>query len=160
MRQEHHIRQSTQTRIHFSPMFKHIEASAGDFAAKGKATFDGIVATDKFADSNKGFMTTFVKLLADADAEYAANAASWTPDSKEVAAIVKWTGAAPGDVPAGLAAYKFPTLEEQASDAWLGGGAAAALKSTAEFLKEQGRVTDLAADYSAFVTDQYVKAAK
>lgn len=135
-------------------------ASAGDFAAKGKATFDGIVATDKFADANKEFMTTFVKLLAAADAEYAANAAAWTPESKEVAAVVKWTGAAPADVPAGLAAYKFPTLEEQASAAWLGGGAAEALKSTAEFLKEQGRVTDVAADYSTFVTDEYVKATK
>ncbi len=135
-------------------------ASAGDFAAKGKATFDGIVVTDKFADANKEFMTTFVKLLAAADADYAANAAAWTPESPQVAAVAKWTGAAPADVPAGLAAYKFLTLEEQASAAWLGGGAAQALKSTAEFLKEQGRVTDLAPDYAAFVTDEYVKAAK
>ena len=135
-------------------------ASAGDFAAKGKATFDGIVATDEFADDNKEFMTTFVKLLAAADADYVTNTAAWTPESKEVAAIVKWTGAAAADVPAGLAAYKFPTLDEQASAAWLGGGAAAALQSTAEFLKAQGRVTDLASDYSTFVTDEYVKAAK
>lgn len=135
-------------------------ASAGDFAAKGKATFDGIVVTDKFADANKAFVTTFVKLLAAADADYAANKASYTPDSKPVAAVVKWTGANAADVPAGMAAYKFPTLDEQASAAWLGGGAAKALKSTAEFLKDQGRITDLAPDYAAFVTDEYVKAAK
>ncbi|MBX4871693.1 taurine ABC transporter substrate-binding protein [Rhizobium bangladeshense] len=135
-------------------------ASAGDFAAKGKATFDGIVVTDKFAAANKEFMTTFVKLLAAADADYTANKASWTPDSKPVAAVVKWTGANAADVPAGMAAYKFPTLDEQASADWLGGGAAKALQSTAEFLKEQGRVTELAPDYAAFVTDEYVKAAK
>ncbi|MBX4898681.1 taurine ABC transporter substrate-binding protein [Rhizobium bangladeshense] len=135
-------------------------ASAGDFAAKGKATFDGIVVTDKFAAANKEFMTTFVKLLGAADADYTANKASWTPDSKPVAAVVKWTGANAADVPAGMAAYKFPTLDEQASADWLGGGAAKALQSTAEFLKEQGRVTELAPDYAAFVTDEYVKAAK
>lgn len=135
-------------------------ASAGDFAAKGKATFDGIVVTDEFAGANKEFMTTFVKLLAAADADYAKNKEAWTPQSAEVSAVVKWTGANAADVPAGMAAYKFPTLEEQASAAWLGGGAAKALQSTAEFLKEQGRVTDLAPDYAAFVTDEYVKAAK
>ncbi len=135
-------------------------ASAGDFAAKGKATFDGIIATDKFAGANADFMTKFVKLLAAYDADYAKNRASWTPDSPEVKAVVKWTGANAADVPAGMAAYKFPTLEEQASAAWLGGGAAKALQSTAEFLKEHGRVTDVAPDYSVFVTDQYVKAAK
>jgi taurine transport system substrate-binding protein len=135
-------------------------ASAGDFAAKGKATFDGIVVTDEFAGANNEFMTSFVKLLAAADADYAANKDKWTPESPEVAAVVKWTGATATDVPAGMAAYKFPTLDEQASADWLGGGAAKALQSTAEFLKEQGRVTDLATDYGAFVTDEYVKAAK
>ena len=34
------------------------------------------------------------------------------------------------------------------------------MTNTAAFLKEQGRITDLAPDYSAFVTDEYVKAAK
>ena len=135
-------------------------ASAGDFAAKGKATFDGIIVTDKFAGANKDFVTTFVKLLAAADADYAKNKAAWTADSKEVAAVAKWTGASPADVPAAMAAYKFPTVEQQLSADWLGGGAAKALQSTAEFLKEQGRVTDLAPDYSAFVTDEYVKAVK
>ena len=134
-------------------------ASAGDFAAKGKATFDGIVVTDEFAAANAEFMTTFVKLLAASDADYAKNKAAWTPDSTEVRAVVKWTGANAADVPAGMAAYKFPPLEEQASAAWLGGGAAKALQSTSEFLKEQGRVTDLAPDYAAFVTDKYVKSA-
>jgi taurine transport system substrate-binding protein len=135
-------------------------ASAGDFAAKGKATFDGIVATDKFAGANKEFMTKFVTLLAAADADYATNGASWTADSPEVRAVAKWTGANAADVPAGMAAYKFPTLTEQASAAWLGGGAAKALQSTAEFLREQGRVSEVAPDYAAFVTDEYVKAAK
>ncbi|SFV16396.1 taurine transport system substrate-binding protein [Methylobacterium sp. 174MFSha1.1] len=134
-------------------------ASAGDFARKGKATFDGIVATNAALTAHREFLTTFVRLLAAADADYAKAGASWTESSPQVAAIAKWTGAAPAEVPAALAAYRFPTLAEQASPRWLGGGAADALKSTAEFLKAQGRVPDLAPDYGAFVTTDLVDAA-
>ncbi|MGE7415599.1 taurine ABC transporter substrate-binding protein [Methylobacterium tarhaniae] len=134
-------------------------ASAGDFAAKGKATFDGIVATNAFLSAHRDFLVTFVRLLAAADADYAKSGSTWTTASPQVAAIAKWTGAAPADVPEALAAYRFPTLAEQASPRWLGGGAADALKSTAEFLKEQGRVPDLAPNYGAFVTADVVDAA-
>ncbi|MGF3022231.1 taurine ABC transporter substrate-binding protein [Methylobacterium aquaticum] len=134
-------------------------ASAGDFARKGKATFDGIVVTDAFLSAHRDFMTTFVRLLAAADAEYAKAGATWTEGSPQVAAIAKWTGATPAEVPAALSAYRFPTLAEQASPRWLGGGAADALKSTAEFLKAQGRVPDLAPNYAAFVTTDVVEAA-
>ena len=42
---------------------------------------------------------------------------------------------------------------------WLGGGAAKAMTDTAAFLKEQGRVQDVKANYGDFVTTKYVKAA-
>ena len=45
------------------------------------------------------------------------------------------------------------------SATWLGGGAAKAMTRTAEFLKEQGRIQEMKPDYSAFVTDVYVKKA-
>ena len=135
-------------------------ASAGDFSAKGKPTFDGLVVDDAFAKANPEFVATFVKLLADEDDAYRKDGARWTESSPEAQAVAKWTGAAVADVPAGLAAYRFPTLDEQASETWLGGGAAKALASTAEFLVEQGRVTEVAPDYAPFVTKEYVEAAK
>ena len=76
-----------------------------------------------------------------------------------MAAIARITGSAQAEVPASLAAYRFPTLEAQASPAWLG-GAAKALTETAEFLKAQGRVQALAPDYGRFVTGAYVDAAR
>ncbi|WP_048425602.1 taurine ABC transporter substrate-binding protein [Methylobacterium indicum] len=132
-------------------------ASAGDFAGKGRATFDGIVATNAFMAAHPEFLKAFVRLLAAADADYARSGESWKAGTPQVAAIAKWTGAAPDDVPAGLAAYRFPTLTEQVSPRWLGGGAADALKATAEFLKAQGRVPELAPDYGAFVTAEFAK---
>jgi len=134
--------------------------SAGELSRKGKPTFDGMIVDRKWAEANKPFMTTLVKLIARKDAEYRANAKAWTPDSPEVQAVAKLTGAKPSDVPAALAAYRFLPADEQASSRWLGGGAAKALTETAAFLKEQGRIPAVAPDYGRFVTDEYAKAAQ
>ena len=91
-------------------------------------------------------MVTLVKVLAKADEAYRSNKA-------------KWTKADAKDVPPSMALYAFPTLAEQAGPKWLGGGAAKAMTSTAVFLKEQGRITEMKPDYSAFITDAYVKKA-
>ena len=131
--------------------------SAAVIAKEGRPTFDGLVVDRAWAAANKGFMVEFVKLLAATDASYARNPGAWTPDSAEVKAVAKWTGAAAADVPSGMAAYRFPTAAQQASAEWLGGGAAKALLYTAQFLKEQGRVPEVAPDYSRFVTSEYVR---
>ena len=61
-------------------------------------------------------------------------------------------------------AVRFPSLDEQASPAWLGGGAegaaAKALSQQANFLKEQGRLQSVAPDFSKNVTTQWVTQAK
>ncbi len=134
--------------------------SAGELSKKGRATFDGIVVDRKWAEANKPFMVKLVRLIAQKDAEYKAKAGAWNAESPQAKAIAKITGATPADVPGSLAAYRFLSLDEQASPAWLGGGAAKALADTASFLKEQGRIPALAPDYSKFITDEYVKAAK
>ncbi|MEM7356722.1 MAG: taurine ABC transporter substrate-binding protein, partial [Acidobacteriota bacterium] len=85
-----------------------------------------------------------------------------TPDSAPVKAIVGLVGGKVEDVPRVLGLYHFPTLAEQASGTWLGGaensGAAKALRDTAKFLMEQKKIPALAADYSRFVTSEYVEA--
>lgn len=133
--------------------------SAGEIARAGRPTFDGLVVDAGWAAENKPFLVTLVKLLAEADAAYRADPKAWTATSPQGLAVAKISGAEPADVPASLAAYRFPTLAEQASPEWLGGGAAKALADTAAFLKEQGRVPAVAPDYAKFVTDAYVKAA-
>jgi hypothetical protein len=126
---------------------------------KGYPTFDGLVVDAKWAAANEAFMVTLVKVLAKADADYRANADKWTADSSQVKAVAKWSKADAKEVPAAMKLYKLPTMEEQMSATWLGGGAAKAFADTAAFLKEQGRVADVAPDYGKFVTADYVKAA-
>ena len=116
--------------------------------------------TQKFAKQNPEFMVALVKALAKADADYRANPKAWTADPAKVAAVAKWSGGKPEEVPAAMALYGFPSLAEQASPAWLGGGASGAatkaLAQQASFLKDQGRLTAVAPDFSKNVTIEWV----
>jgi taurine transport system substrate-binding protein len=139
--------------------------TSGDICKKGACTFDGLIVTKKFAKENPEFMVALVKAIAKADADYRANAKAWTSDPAKVAAVAKWSGGKPEDVADAMALYGFPSLQEQASTTWLGGGgngaAAKALAQQANFLKEQGRLTSVAPDFGKNVTTEWVtKAAK
>jgi len=134
--------------------------TSGDICKQGACTFDGLIVTRKFAKENPEFMVALVKALAKQDADYRGNAKAWTGDAAKVAAVAKWSGAKPEDVPDAMALYGFPSLQDQASPTWLGGGAngaaAKALAQQANFLKEQGRLQTVAPDYSKSVTTEWV----
>ena len=134
-------------------------ATSGSIGKQGHPTFEGIVVDAKWAAANEAFMVAFVKALDRANAEVRTGLKGWNADSAQVKAVAKWTKADPKDVAAGMALYSFPTLQEQLSANWLGGGAAKAMSGTAEFLKEQGRVQEVKPSYANFVTDVYVKKA-
>ena len=125
----------------------------------GKATFDGIVVSKAFSRQNDAFLTEFVKTVAAADESYRRNKAAWTADSAQVKAVAKWSGAEAAEVPASLALYEFPTLQQQASAEWLGGGAAKSLAATASFLKTQGTVQNVLPDYATGVNATWVRKA-
>jgi taurine transport system substrate-binding protein len=131
--------------------------------ATGKATFDGFVVDRKFAQANADFVARFVKILAATDASYRDHPATWSATSPQVAAVAQESGATAADVPASLALYAFPSAAQQASDAWLGGGAqsgaAKSLAATAAFLKTQGTIQNVLPDYSAGVDPQFVQRA-
>jgi taurine transport system substrate-binding protein len=137
--------------------------SAADVAKLGAPTFDGIIVNRAWAAQNKDFLTAYVKAMATADADYKANPAKYAKGSDNATAIAKIVGAKPDDVAGVLADYAFPSAAEQASDKWLGGGgkggAAQALANTAVFLKEQGRITEIPADFGKFVNPEFAAAA-
>ncbi len=137
--------------------------TSGDVCKQGACTFDGLIVTRKFANENPAFMVALVKALAKADADYRANPKAWTADRDKVAAVAKWSGGKPEDVADAMALYGFPSLKEQASPAWLGGGAngaaAKALAQQAGFLKEQGRLQSVLPDYDKAVTARWVQEA-
>jgi len=134
--------------------------TSGDVCKDGACTFDGLVVTRKFAKENPAFMVALVKAIAKADADYKSNPKGWAGDSDKAKAVAKWSGGKLEDVPDAMKLYGFPNLQEQASPSWLGGGAngaaAKALTQQANFLKEQGRLTSVAPDYSKSVTTEWV----
>lgn len=134
--------------------------TSGELADLGKPTFDGMIVLKSFAASNPDFMNTFVSVIAQLDDDYRTHKDAWTPESTQVKAITAITGAKPADVAEVLAQYHFPNLEEQASETWLGGGAAAALHDTSVFLKSQKKISAVHDDYAPFINDQFVKHAQ
>jgi taurine transport system substrate-binding protein len=134
-------------------------ATSGSIGKQGHPTFEGIAVDAKWAAANEGFMVAFVKALNRANDEVRSKGASWPLDSPQVKAMSKWTKADPKTVVPTMALYEFPTLEQQASSTWLGGGAAKAMSNTAAFLKEQGRIQEAKPSYAGYVTDVYVKKA-
>ena len=67
-------------------------------------------------------MRGFVKVTGDAYAAYLKAPEAWSASSAQADKIAKLTGAKQEEVPALLKGYVFPTLEEQASPKFLGGG--------------------------------------
>jgi taurine transport system substrate-binding protein len=137
--------------------------TSGELSALGRPTFDGLVVNKTWAEQNAEGLARFIKVIAEADAAYRDNKEAWTADSEPVKKIIDVVGGNAADVPGVLALYNFPTMEEQASCAWLGcgtdGGAVKALIYTSEFLKKEKKIPDVLADYTPFVTAQYVEAA-
>ena len=137
--------------------------TSGELSAKGKATFDGLVVMRQFAEANPEFMAKFVRIIADANAAYLADRAKLTAGAPVAEANVSLLGGEPAEVVAATALYAYPGIEEQVSTRWLGGGAeggaAKALKATAEFLKAQGKVDTVLPDYAQFVTPAFAEAA-
>jgi taurine transport system substrate-binding protein len=134
--------------------------TSGQITAKtGKATFDGYAVNKNWAKDHRAFIVNFIKVIAAADAAYRSNKAKYTAGSAEVAAVAKWSGAKAEDVPAGMALYAFPTIEEQVSAKWLGGGkdgvAAKALAATAAFKMSQKEIDKVLPDYSGAVNASY-----
>jgi taurine transport system substrate-binding protein len=138
--------------------------TSGELSKKGKATFDGVAANRAWADANPEFMAKFVKVIADADASFRANPSAWGADSAAAKTIAGKIGGDPKEIADALKLYAYPSAQQQASPAWLGGGkdggAARSLKATADFLLQQKRIDAVAPDYSRFVTAKYADAAQ
>lgn len=133
--------------------------SSGLLSHWGKATFDAMVARRGFSEENPDFMCAWIKMVAEADADYRANPADYGPGTDKAAAIAKAVSgdeATVGDV---LALYEFPTLEQQVSSTWLGGGVASALQATSVFLEEQGRIDSVLDSYDGAVNARFAQMA-
>ena len=130
-------------------------SDSAEIGAASVPTFDGLVVETSFAEDNPAFMAAFTKVLAEAYQDYATTGASWTAASPQVTGIVKMIGGTPEDALAALKLLGYPTLDEQTSEKWLGGGAnggaVKAIATSASFLKDQRQLDSLLDDYAPVV---------
>jgi taurine transport system substrate-binding protein len=134
-------------------------ASSAEVGQWGAPTFDAWIVRKDFAAENPAIVTGFARVTGAAYADYLADPAKWLADKANIDKVANLTGAKPEDVPVVLAGYVFPTLAEQASAAYLGGDTIKAVIATAEFLKDQGKIPEVLADYGPYVNPAYVKEA-
>lgn len=139
--------------------------TSGDVAKRGAPTFSAIVATGDFAKENADFITQYAHLVDGYFQSYQNKGEGWDVDSANVKAIAKLQGNTPENTFEQLkSTVDVPTLEEQVSAKWLGGGdeggVAKILKDTAHFLKDQKKITAVKDSYATFADPQYAEAAK
>ncbi len=137
----------------------HVLLSSGDLSNWGKATFDAMVARKGFTDENPEFTCQWIKMVAAADADYRANPNDYGPGTEKAKAIAKAVSGQEDQVGGVLALYDYPTLEQQISATWLGGGVASAIRATSEFLTDQGKLDAVLDSYDGSSNPTFAKMA-
>ena len=133
--------------------------SSAEVGKWGSPTFDAWIVRKDFAEKNPDAVAAFARVTGEAYAEYLKDPAAWLANKDNIEKVARITGSKPEDVPVIFAGYGFPTLAEQASPTLLGGDTVKAIISASNFLKEQGKIPDVLADYGPYVTPDYVKQA-
>ena len=138
--------------------------TSGELSALGRPTFDGLVVNKTWAEQNAEGLAKFIKVIAEADAAYRddkdAVDRGFRAGQEDRRA---WSAAMPRTCRACWRSTSSRRWRSRRPATWLGcgaeGGAVKALIYTSEFLKEQKKIPDVLADYTPFVTPEYVEAA-
>jgi taurine transport system substrate-binding protein len=121
----------------------------------GILVFDVTSAPSSFVAENPDLVAKFLKVTADANA-------MWADTSKQaemLPVIAKDAGMDETATAETLATFVFPTVEDQLSAKWLGGGAQEFMKGVAQVFVEAGSIPSALPDYSATVNSGPLTAA-
>ena len=131
--------------------------SSAEVSKWGAPTYDLWIVRKDFAQKNPEFLKQFVKVTGSVFARYNKDPNGFAGDAANVDKIARLTGSKPEEVTALLPGNRYPTLQEQS--ALLQKPFVKAVSDTSAFLKSQGKVDSLQADYSPYVTNQFINAA-
>lgn len=123
----------------------------------GAPTFDAWIVRKDFAQKNPDVVAAFARITGEAYAAYRKDPKAFAGHAANVEKIARLTGAKNEEIAELLAGSTFPTLAEQAG--LLSGPTVKAVGETSKFLKEQGKVDKVLADYGPYVSAKYVQAA-
>ena len=121
----------------------------------GSPTLDVWVVRKDFAEKHPEAVKAFAKSAIDAQQPYIANPDEWLKKPENLEKLARLSGVPETDVPGLVKGNTYLTPAQQQQQ--LAGPVNKAIIDTAGFLKEQGKVPAVAADYSQYVTDRFVK---
>ena len=113
----------------------------------GILVFDVTSAPSSFVAENSDMVATFLEVTAQANAMWADEA----NHAKMLPVIAKDAGMDEAATAETLATFKFPTVDEQLSDAWLGGTAASFMKGVADVFVGAGSIDSALDSYDGTV---------
>ena len=128
--------------------------TSGELAKVGAPTFDAWIVRKDFADKHPEIVKAFAKTTLDAYADYRKDPAAWVTNSSNVDKLVKLSGAKASDIPGLLQGNVYPLAADQVTE--LGAPTTEAIGKTAAFLKEQGKVDAVLADYTPYVSAKFI----
>jgi taurine transport system substrate-binding protein len=128
--------------------------TSGELAKVGAPTFDAWIVRKDFADKHPEIVKAFAKTTLDAYADYRKDPAAWIANSSNIDKLVKLSGAKATDIPGLLEGNVYPLAADQVTQ--LGAPTTEAIGKTAAFLKEQGKVDAVLADYTPYVSAKFV----
>ena len=120
----------------------------------GILVFDVTSAPASYIAENGDTVAQFLKVTADANAEWAAN-----QSPEMLAVIAEQSGMDAEAAGASMATFEFPTVEQQLSAAWLGGNAATFMKGVADVFVESGSIDSALDSYEDAVNTGPLQAA-
>ncbi len=120
----------------------------------GIQVFDATTVSTQWAQENAELLSKFLKVTADMNAKFAGGGSA-----EMLPAIAKAAGMDAKATKDTLEGFAFPTIEEQLSAKWLGGGTQKFLKEVGDFFVEQGTIPKARGNYEDAVDASYLKAA-
>ena len=123
--------------------------------ALGILVFDVTSVPAAYAAENGEELAKFLKVTADANAAWAAN-----PTDEMMAVIAEQAGMDLEAAKSAISTMKFPSVEDQLSETWLGGNAATFMKGVADVFVTAGSIDAALDSYEGSVNTAPLKAAQ
>ncbi|WP_147200106.1 taurine ABC transporter substrate-binding protein [Pantoea sp. MBD-2R] len=121
----------------------------------GSPTLDVWVVRKDFAEQHPDVVTAFARSAINAQKGYLDNPEQWLKESGNLSKLSRLSGVPSLQVPGLVKGNTYLTAQQQVEQ--LAQPVNKAIIDTAQFLKEQGKVPQVASDYSGFVTNRFVK---
>lgn len=121
----------------------------------GSPTLDVWVVRKDFAEQHPDIVKAFARSALAAQKAYLDDPDGWLKQPENLQKLSRLSGVPEADMPGLVKGNTYLTAEQQARQ--LNGPVNKAIVDTAAFLKEQGKVPAVAADYGQYVTDKFVK---